>query len=398
MISAQWDVSEQEFTRIIENMQFQYFKWDSFVNGKLRIIPEAIIIDYDECQQAITLCKRVNQILSILENKLRRDRTSLIRLGIPERVADLILIEPPSTLQLTRYDLFRTEEGAWQLTEFNEDVPGGFNEAIGIPALLARHYNQYSLEDCFSKKLLEALPDDEGATALMYATGYSDDLQHMAVLEKLLSESGRDAILCSPSQLRLNWGKPYINKTKISSIIRFYPGEWYGILPNYKVWKKALGKVPMLNPISRLIRQSKNLFALWNTQGLLEDSDREFLQSVTPETIYFSEVSHRFLDFPKHDWVLKHAFGRMGDTVTMGSLTKDLDWEKAWHEAQKKPLEFTLQRRFSVEPLAFKDQAMYPTLGVYLINGEFAGFYSRTAETPFLTHEAYYVPTLVKLP
>jgi len=398
MISTQWDVSEQEFDQIIENMQFQYFKWDTFVNGKLRIIPEAIVIDNEECKQAIALCKRVDKILGLLEDKLRHNRLALITLGIPERVADLILIEPPSTLQLTRYDLFRTEQGEWQLTEFNEDVPGGFNEAIGIPALLAQHCDQYSLEGCFSEKLLKALPDGQGATALMYATGYSDDLQHMAVLEKLLSEAGRESILCSPSQLRLHWGKPYINKTRISSIIRFYPGEWYGILPNYKVWKKALGKIPMLNPISRLIRQSKNLFALWNTNEMLEANDREFLHSVTPETIAFTEVSHRFLDFPKHDWVLKHAFGRMGDTVTMGLLSKDLEWEKAWKEAQKKPLEYTLQRRFDVEPLAFKNQTMYPTLGVYLINGEFAGFYSRTAETPFLTHEAYYVPTLVKLP
>ena len=51
-------------------------------------------------------------------------------------MARLIADERDRPLQLARYDLFPTPEGGWAVSEFNEDVPGGFNEVVAAPRLL----------------------------------------------------------------------------------------------------------------------------------------------------------------------------------------------------------------------------------------------------------------------
>jgi hypothetical protein len=55
-----------------------------------------------------------------------------------------------------------------------------------------------------------------------------------------------------------------------------------------------------------------------------------------------------------------------------------------------------VQERFEVAPLAFSVGPLYPTIGAYVVNGSFAGYYSRVAPRPFLDHEALHVATLVR--
>ena len=397
MISSSWDITNDHFADLLRKLAFDYYKWDIYVSGRLKIIPQSLIIEQDEYQEALKVCLAIAEILSSLEKKIKTNREVLRKLAIPEKTADLIVKEGESEWQLARYDLFRTADGNWILSEFNEDVPGGFNESIGIPELLSSHFSGYSFENFFKKQFQECFCDIQGVVGLMYASGYSEDLQHMAILEALLKASGKQTLYCTPAQLVFRRGIAYMNDTPIEALIRFYPGEWFDMLPNYNHWQKAISKLKILNPLSRLIRQSKNLFALWNEDSFLDREQKDFIRSVTPETYFFGEVKDKFQHFPKEEWVIKHAFGRMGDSVTIGALVTQETWEKTWDFAAKNAGEFTLQKKFEVATTSFNGSAMYPALGVYLINNQFAGFYSRVCEKPFLTHEACYVPTLVRV-
>jgi hypothetical protein len=49
-----------------------------------------------------------------------------------------------------------------------------------------------------------------------------------------------------------------------------------------------------------------------------------------------------------------------------------------------------------VRPVGFEAGPMYPAIGAYVVNGRFAGYYSRVAPRPLTTHEAYHVGTLVQ--
>ena len=95
-------------------------------------------------------------------------------------------------------------------------------------------------------------------------------------------------------------------------------------------------------------------------------------------------------------WVLKRAFGRMGDAVVLGSLVSAAEWERALAEAARDPHASCMQERFRVRPVQFGFGLLYPALGAYLVNGRFAGYYSRVASRPFITHEAPHVATLVR--
>jgi hypothetical protein len=86
------------------------------------------------------------------------------------------------------------------VSEFNEDVPGGFNEAAGIPELLGSPGAALAWEGDFRGLVVEALrPYD--TIALLYATSYAEDLQHMLVLEDWLRSAGHDTVLASPEHL-----------------------------------------------------------------------------------------------------------------------------------------------------------------------------------------------------
>jgi hypothetical protein len=85
----------------------------------------------------------------------------------------------------------------------------------------------------------------------------------------------------------------------------------------------------------------------------------------------------------------------MGDSVVIGALVEPKLWLAAVAEAQGEPGSWLAQRRFAHEPLAFQGGALYPAVGPYLVNGRFAGYYSRAAPKPLLTHEALHVATAV---
>jgi hypothetical protein len=81
----------------------------------------------------------------------------------------------------------------------------------------------------------------------------------------------------------------------------------------------------------------------------------------------------------------------------VGNLVTEKAWDEALDEAARKPMDWCVQERFQVLPLDFQGGPLYPTLGAFVVNGRFAGYYSRAAARPFLTHEALHVATVVQL-
>lgn len=395
MRTMTWDVSGEQWRSLVRAMQLRFFKWDAYVDGVLRLIPESIVLTPEEHAEIVTLSECLAAALGRIEQTVRRDTRLVESLGISRRVARLISQERARPLQLARYDLFPTPEGGWAVSEFNEDVPGGFNEVVAAPKLLGELHPGGQFPGDFDGSLLAAIPA-EGTVALMYATGYAEDLQHMLVLQQLLAGRQQRSILCAPDHLEFRRGQTLIQDEPVSCVVRFYPGEWFDRLPNRHAWQRALPELYMLNPLARLIRQSKRLFAAWQQEGVASTADRVLLNTVAPRTEFFSADRVPQLRADSRPWVLKQSFGRMGDTVVMGSLATPPEWNAALAKAPKQPEQYIIQERFDVRPLEFSCGPLYPAIGPYLINGRFAGYYSRVAPQPFLTHQAYYVPTVVQ--
>lgn len=397
MKSATWDLAPGELRDLYRTLRFRYFKWDVFACGRCLVMPESVILSRSEHEKLVELAERFAAILIRLEEALVHRPDLLAQLGIPADVIPLLTRPQPSELQLARYDFFLTPDGRWMVSEFNEDVPGGFNEAVGLPDLIGARANGAAFAGDLRRAITDAFaPHDR--VAFLYATGYSEDLQHMLIVQQWLETAGHATCMGSPAHLRAGWRGPRILGERCDAALRFYPGEWFTWLENRKDWERVLADFPMMNPLRRLIRQSKRLYAFWRDPSLLSRDDIRFLEEHAPLTVAYDAPPNGH-DFAARDrWVLKHAFGRMGDTVIMGNLVSDIEWARALEDAAKDPRAWLMQERFDVTPLPDGGKPLYPAIGVYLVNHRFAGYYSRAAHQPFINHEAYHVATLVENP
>ncbi len=395
MKAQRWPLAEPDIAALINTLCFDFFKWDAEACGKRLIHTESVVLSRTEHEEVVALCERFDRILGRLESAILQRPEKLTRLGLPAAILPLIRMEQPEDLQLARYDVFKTDDGRWMVSEFNEDVPGGFNEAEGLPVLLGPHLKGMAFTGGLRHAITTALKPYPHIP-LLYATGYAEDLQHMLVLRQWLEADGHTTELAAPSHLRRRWwsGNRFFGP-RADAVFRFYPGEWYQWLHNLDAWRRALPSLPMMNPLRRLIRQSKRLYGLWQDPELLDTDDRAFIARHTPATHLLEDTA----DPPERTgWVLKNAFGRMGDTVYMGSLMPEREWTDALAAARRRPGEWLLQEQFTVAPLSDQDRPFYPSLGIYLVNHAFAGYYSRAAHHPFINHEAYHVATVVETP
>ena len=386
------------FRRAIDELRFRFHKWDVYLSGKLRVLPEALTLDAAEHLEAVELCRRLNAALGRAAARVRARPEAWERLDIPVAVRPLIEAEIERPFQVARYDLVPTADG-WMLPEFNEDAPGGFNESVAGNALFATALSCGRVTGDFGESLLNHLPHGR-CCGLVYATGYAEDLQHMLVLVDLLRSRGIEPVLASPEQLTCGpLGRPRLQGVAVDWILRFFPGEWYAHLGNLKAWRRAVARVPVVNPLGRLLRQSKGLYAWWREAGNVDEADRLLLDRHTPHTEFFRPALLPQLDEERSGWVLKRMFGRMGDAVVMGRRSSAKEWDQALGLALKEPGRWIAQQAF--QPLSLPTAggaAQFPVLGVYLVNGEFAGHYSRADEAGFTTHEAHYVVTAVESP
>ena len=384
-----------QFEALIEELRFRYHKWDVYVGGKLRILPDTLVLTHQEHEEAVACCVGVHDALERAGNRLMNEGGLQDRLGIPKAVQEIIRAETPHHHGIVRYDVIPTTTG-WMVPEVNEDAPGGFNETIASKSLFNQLLDSSAPPGDFSARFLDSLPKGR-RVGLVYATGYAEDLQHVLILGELLRSNGFETVLASPEHLTCRpFGRPQLLGEPVDWIFRFFPGEWYGYLDNIRAWRRTAARIPVVNPLSRLLRQSKGLFALWREMPLLDEADTDWLNRYTPYTEFFQkDHAPRYLA-ERETWVLKKLYGRMGDTVVIGRLCKPDAWEKAVAHAAKTPETYIAQHAFVPLSVSNNGRPLFPALGVYLINGRFADYYSRADDVGFTTHEAYYVVTSVE--
>jgi glutathionylspermidine synthase len=390
-----WPIDERHLGEVLRALSFDYLKWDLYLNGTCRVLPESIVLSRETHAQLVRATEAFTALMRRFENRVRRDPDVLEALGIAAALAPLIAAESPREPAFGRADFFLTPAGDWVLSEFNEDAPGGFNEAAGIPALLDDAMLGGQRTGALPAALCGAFADCD-AVGLVLATAFSEDLQHCALLEKWLRGAGHATARGAPDHLRCGLRGVRLGARPIEGLFRFYPGEWLRLLPDLTHWIKALPRLSVLNAPVRLLTQSKRCFGLWQRDDGLDADERSLVARYCPPTGYFDPAQVERYRGEREGLVLKRAFGRMGDAVLIGALASPKDWDEALAIAARQPREFAVQRRFVVAPLHFAAGTMYPTVGVYTVNGRFAGYYSRVAAQPFITHEAYHVATVLE--
>lgn len=336
----------------LARLTWEYRKWDTHVRGRDTTTRGALVLTRREHDEVV---RSSEELYALADDAMRRwPHEDHPELGVDPALKALARGPGP---RVTRIDFFLTQDG-WRVSEMNDDAPGGYNDALGLVAVFADAVDKgLEVPGDLPEALLRLLAGKR--VGLVYATAYAEDLQVVQLLADLLAVEGIESVLASPAHLEDD-GK--LAGQDVDVLYRFFPSEWYPALPNLEAWRNTSARV--VNPFSCAWTQSKASFAL--------------LQHPTiPLTMPFDA---KLALAQRERFVLKPCFGRMGEGVVIGAHRTEHEWRNAVAGASRRPS--VLQQRFQPLPIEVSPGVTaHACVGAYVVNGEFAGYYSRLSTT-----------------
>ncbi len=394
---------------LLRSFQFRFRNWDSMSVNHPPFLTEPFCLSQQDHDFLVTAVETFHPHVTRIRERIACEPAWIRCLGLDDWTQEVIVQEVEmsrlkSGLEIARYDFFKTTDGRWMISEINNDVPSGFNESGFMHELALRSWQgsgQYDIPDSVTENFVRAIrAQNLRSLAMIYGTAYAEDLQVCLFLKDHL-QSFLKVVLASPSHLRASRNKATVWNEPQDAIYRVYPVEWFSALPNRSDWKSALRlkNLQMINPLSTIISQSKNFFAVLHKESrhLFPADDATSSLNFIPYTEPFSlERIPAYME-EKDRWVLKPIFGRMGYDVCIGKLQTSEEWQKNLGLASKKPEQYAVQECFDIAPVQFSLANCYPCVGVFVINGRFSGYFTRASLTPLTTYEAMDVATIIKL-
>jgi glutathionylspermidine synthase len=380
--------------------------WDAFVGGRRRVEITPLLLPHALHQAAIRAAEDVVRAVGRVTALTHTDAGERAHYGFD---ADTLRLAAAShtagdDAALMRVDLLLDEQGVWKACEINADCPGGHNESLGLPRL-ARSAG--FLSGCDPTRVVDALVArlramaDGGAVGLVHATGYAEDLQVCALLARKLEIEGTRAILAPATAPTMRGDDLAIRGQPVRALYRYFPTEWMSGQRNVESIARAVERrrVRTLTGFSHVFTQSKLAFArCWAriASGEHPAPDREVWRTHLPETHDLREVDRETVARHRVDWVIKRALGRVGDEVFVGELFDD---EHEWEALLDLVLERALQgerwiaQRFVRQlPIPTPWGRRLVTLGAYVLDGRFAGYFARITPHSHVSHDALCVP------
>src|SRR5581483_11690855 len=163
----------------LQTLRWTFRKWDTHVRGRATVARGALALTAEE-------------------------HAGLARAGGP---------------RVTRVDLFLTAEG-WRASECNDDVPGGYNDALGLPALFADAVEKGMEPPGDLPDALARLFAGARRIGMVYATAYAEDMQVVRLLADLLEMHGFETVLASPAHLEHAEGRTTLAGEPVDIIYR----------------------------------------------------------------------------------------------------------------------------------------------------------------------------------
>jgi glutathionylspermidine synthase len=299
-----------------------------------------------------------------------------------------------------RFDFHPCREG-WRISEVNADVPGGYSESTELTRLMADAHPGLLPTGAPGDRWCDAIVAHARASsgrdaptgALVYATGFTEDLQVCAYLADHLRARGCMAVLAQPQHLRWIEGRAHLraahHQGPLDFVVRFFQCEWLPRLPRSVEWRPLVagGLTPVANPGLSVLLESKRQPLAWPRLRTPVPTWRALL----PETCALPWRA-RTLDA---SWVIKSAYSNNGDDVLHREHTPALEWRKGTRWLFASRGSWLAQRRFEAESLETPWGAMYPCLGVYTVDGRAAGIYGRLSHREIVDFRATDVAVLV---
>ncbi|MEO6420263.1 MAG: hypothetical protein ABIP39_12680, partial [Polyangiaceae bacterium] len=220
-----------------------------------------------------------------------------------------------------------------------------------------------------------------------------------AFVKRALEERGLQAILAPPTAPRFRNGRLMIGSTEISALYRYSPAEYMEDQRNVPDLVAAIeaGKVRTISSFSQIFMQSKLAFArVWSgLEQAFSSGDRALLAAHVPATFEVCDIDPEQLERERSDWVIKRALGRVGDEVFVGSLTAPADWAPLIKDVRSRVAKgetWIAQRFVRQRAIATPWGPRLVTLGAYVLDGSFVGYFARLTRESHCSHDALVLP------
>ena len=387
---------------LLRELEQRYLVWDAFVSGKRRVDLHPIVLPRALHDRAVHVAESVMRDVSRAAARAHADPAERVLYGLPpsaQRLAEASHFAHDDA-SLVRVDLLLGEDGDFHACEINADCPGGHNEALGLPRLaraagFTRGHDPTHVVPALAHRLAAlATASGSAAVGMIYATAYAEDLQVCAIVRRELRRLGVEAILAPPTAPELDTdGRLTLRGVPIGALYRYFPAEYMEGQRNVSAIAQAVasGRVRTLSSFAHVYTQSKLSLA----RALVHDKHLAHV----PETYDLLDVPEEQLRRERPAWVVKRAYGRVGEDVIVGSLYEKDDWELALTavlDERRRGESWIAQRFLPQRPLETPWGPRLLTLGVYLLDGAFVGYFARITSASHVSHDALVLPVFVE--
>jgi hypothetical protein len=377
-------------------MVLDHFKWDPQVGDVGTLARFPLVLPASVVNGLTLMAESLAAETAAAEDEFLSRPELHRRMGFPHRIwrtlgkcSELT----PTSARVIRFDFHPTADG-WRISESNSDVPGGYTESSHFPRLMAEYFPGCQPVGDPIAAITDAIQSQvsvPGRIGFLAAPGYMEDQQVIACLAHEFRQRGWKTALGRPSQLEWKNGYARLRSAtesfSLDVILRFFQGEWLCRLRN-KCWRPLVcgGRTPVCNPGVALLAESKRFPLIWDDLKTPLPTWRALL----PETRDPRNAPWR----SDPGWLLKGAFGNNGDEVVDRQYNTRRDWRKTAIAVMCWPRSWAAQCRFECPSIMTSDGPRYPCLGVYTVNGQFAGIYGRIAAKPLIDYSAVDVAVL----
>jgi glutathionylspermidine synthase len=393
---------------LVRELAQNFFVWDAFVGGRRRVDVHPLLLPARVHEAAVRAAEGVVRVVGRVASLAHVDpgeRTlygfdrDTLRLAAASRAAG-------DAAALMRVDLLLDTSGTWRACEINADCPGGHNETLALPRLaraagFVRGHDPTRVVPWLVERLRGLA--DGGAVGMLHATGYAEDLQVCALIARELERAGTRAVLAPPTAPRLRGADVCIQDQPVRALYRYFPTEWMSDQRNVDALARAVegSALRTITSFSHVFTQSKFAFArVWERLSgeELSPEERDIVVRHLPETHDVLDVPRAALQTDRAGWVVKRAMGRVGDEVFVGQLIEGDQWSELLEAvlARAAAGERWIAQRFVPQlpvPTPWGDRLV--TLGAYVADGRFAGYFARVTPRSHVSHEALCVPVFV---
>lgn len=379
-------------TNAWQRLMFDYSVWTMYADGRRLPMTEPAILRAEDHRAILTAAHELYGILVKTIEACRARPQLLEYYRLHPDLQAMFAASRPDEPMVARFDFFLCDEGL-RVSEFNTDVCGGINETQGLYDLFLNDSESFSAT---RNLLLLLLRNNPRCVGFMYPTGYSDDFEQANFLRTCLEKLGIRTVYGAPVNFEFNGRHLTAFGERVDMLYRYYLADW---LAGQKTTGALVAAYrarafDMITGFGQIVCQTKKVMAFWYDHiGLFTPSERRTIELFVPRTWLYRTLGRDRVQSMREQVVVKRGFGNMGNEVVLGPLLDDESFAEWLDVVDSEPDEWVVQEFFHVRA---DSRTMFPCYGAYMIDGRFSGYYTRTADEPYICYSARVAPTRVQ--